>query len=69
MEMFIALTYIVGAIVVSVILRRKAGIRHHGRLTRYDGVGIIWFVKSTVQTMFWPVTVLYWAGRSAMKAR
>lgn len=61
--------YVLGMIVVSEILRRKAGIRHGRRIPILgpNGVGIKWFGVSIVKTLFWPVTVGVWTVRAVAR--
>lgn len=69
MELFIALVYIIGAVVTSVVLRRRRGIAHHGpvAITGEGGVGIFWFMKATIITAFWPLSAVFALVRSVIR--
>ncbi|MCE7004551.1 hypothetical protein LWC34_17205 [Kibdelosporangium philippinense] len=66
----LGLGYVVGIFVMTVVMRRRRGIRHHRRIAIFGegGVGPIWFVKATVCSVFWPVTLLVWGVAKAVRS-
>lgn len=65
MGLFLALVYIAGGVVMTVIMRRRIGITHNRRIKIFGegGVGPVYFAKATVYSAFWPITVLVWGIR------
>lgn len=66
-----ALVYIAGVVVMTVVMRRRRGIRHHRRIPIFGegGVGPIWFAKAVIFSMFWPVTLVVWAVAKSVRAQ
>lgn len=66
MSWLFPVVYVVGMLITTQVLRRKAGIMHARRIRIFGpgGVGIKWFVVSTVKAVLWPVTVGVWAVRA-----
>ncbi|WP_143168807.1 hypothetical protein [Amycolatopsis australiensis] len=52
-----AIVYIIGMLVTSVVVRRRAGVRHFGRIS-VSQMGIGWFLKAMAVTAFWPVALV-----------